>query len=99
MMPRSVQAPKAKDQAAEAEDLDVQTLCAESHVPFTRSVRKLDEVCRDVHHFQQQVAAQQQVIETRLARRAAALRREAAARAAAAASRAAAEKLLASSIQ
>lgn len=73
---------------------DLKALCANSHVEFTLSVQKLDEVAREVLVFQEEVGEAQRQIEARLARRAAALQREAAARAAAAASRSAAAKLL-----
>lgn len=74
---------------------DVQALCANSHAPFNESVRKIDEVCKDVRLYQNEVSEMQQVLDLRMARRAAALQREAAARAAAAASRTAAAKLFA----
>lgn len=83
------------DRPKSEEDDHVQALCANSHAPFNESVRKIDEVCKDVRLYQNEVSKMQHVLDLRMARRAAALQREAAARAAAAASRAAAAKLLA----
>mmetsp|Transcript_19203 Transcript_19203/g.24921 ORF Transcript_19203/g.24921 Transcript_19203/m.24921 type:complete len:97 (-) Transcript_19203:438-728(-) len=76
------------------EDELVQELCADSFVPFTSAVRKMDEVCHDMRLIQEQIAELKETIESRLERRASAKKREAAARAAAEASRAAADRLM-----